>query len=225
VVRATHEAIAFADIGPLAGGYHGLYYLHHVTDAASRQSLLIAPGMWLMLHARPQPTAAQRVVRLAILGEGHTILADGTAATTSGPAQIDAVSPMPVDLASARPITDERTSVPLSDALPEGVSADVLSDVNAILRPQIADQRVQCTTTITIANHAGIEERLRGMPFTLSNPESLGLQCSFWLQMLADPARRGHELLRLQYSQTILIQRDGIGWPHISLATLLKQER
>ncbi len=188
-VKRTHEGIAFADIGALAGMYRGVYYLHHITERASRETLLIGPGMWLILHARPEAAKETNVARLATLGEGHAVLADGTSVTTPGGPQIDPASPTPIDLTSARPLAGERAHVGRGEGMPAGAPADVLSDVNTVLRRQIEDQRVLSTTTMTIANRPGIEQRLQGMPFSARNPESLGLQASFWVETLADPRR------------------------------------
>jgi hypothetical protein len=42
----------------------------------------------------------------------------------------------------------------------------------------------------------------------------------FWIEEFVDA--HGHTKLQLQYSQRVLLNFNGLSWPHISVATLLK---
>jgi hypothetical protein len=43
----------------------------------------------------------------------------------------------------------------------------------------------------------------------------------FWIETVQRPD--GSQFLQLQYTQTVLLVFDGIVWPHISVATLIKR--
>ena len=45
----------------------------------------------------------------------------------------------------------------------------------------------------------------------------------FWMETVRDA--NGYARRQLQYSQTVLLNFNGLSWPHVSLATLVKQQR
>jgi hypothetical protein len=229
-VTVTHEAIAFAEIGPLAtrqpqegpGGLLGLYYAHQASDAASRTPLFIEPGIWLTMAGRPDASAETSVVRLATLPDGHTVVACGSCATVHEAPQIPAASPAPIDLATGRSLPLEGNLAPDAAEKSAELIPGAIEDPNTLLRSRTEGQRIASTTILTIAGGPGTEQQLGDIPFTVKNPDSLSLQATFWIERVADAAGPGGEVMQLQYSQTILISGDGIGWPSISVATLVK---
>jgi len=53
---------------------------------------------------------------------------------------------------------------------------------------------------------------------TRPNADAAHVVATFWLQTLAGDT----EPKRLRYSQTVLLNFNGLGWPHITVATLTK---
>jgi len=43
----------------------------------------------------------------------------------------------------------------------------------------------------------------------------------FWIETVTPPDGE-HEFLQLQYTQTVLLNFNGLSWPHVSVATLRK---
>ena len=59
------------------------------------------------------------------------------------------------------------------------------------------------------------------MPFDVHNANATRLDATFWIETVEQPD--GSEFFQLQYTQTVILDFDGIDWPHISVATLTKQ--
>jgi hypothetical protein len=59
------------------------------------------------------------------------------------------------------------------------------------------------------------------IPFVVKNANAVTLEAIFWIETVQQPD--GSTFLQLQYTQTINLQFLGINWPHITVATLVKQ--
>jgi hypothetical protein len=101
----------------------------------------------------------------------------------------------------------------------------MVNNPNSILRSAIAAQRIQATTTLHVSTSDGSlpgggtanTAFLRG---AAQGPNAVAARAAatFWLETLrGDPGPR-----QLQYSQTVLLNFNGLSWPHITVATLHK---
>ena len=222
-VTITREAIAFAEVRGLGertrhspGGFSGVYYAHHRTDTASGSPLPTESGMWL--------TASDaNVLRLATLAGEHPVLATGTWATLPGAPEIPGADLAPIDLATGRALPAQTSRAPGETEQHGGAGADTPTDPNAALRERASGQSIATTTTLTADGEPGLAERLRDIPFNVRNPDSLHLSASYWIETVLDHTRATGEFRQLQYSQTVTLCIDGIGWPCVSAATLIKQ--
>lgn len=230
-VRRTHEAIAFAAVGPpdgesapdaSAASTNRVQYVHETSDAQSGQALGVQTGMWLTLTRQPDVDTEAGIARLATLRDGQTLLATGTVATIDGPPEIPSARPAAVDLATGVPLAD-RAGTWSAEERESGLIVDEADDPNAVLRSRIRAQRVMLTTLLTVEAAAGLDRDLRELPFAVRNPDSLSLRETLWIERIAQTARREMVVLQLQYSQRILLGRDGIGWPSVSLGTLRRK--
>jgi hypothetical protein len=229
-VRATREAIAFADLGQLdtpadqerSGALRSVYYAHRATDASTRTPVFVEPGIWLATASSTEALAEGSVTRLAMLADG-AVVARGSWTSVDGAPRIPIASAAPVDLANGRPVPLEAALAPGGAAEPLELPPGALADPNALLRSRIDTQRVLSTTILTVTARPGTEPRLEEIPFAVRNPATLSLHATFWIERVADAAATQGELAQLQYSQTVLRSAAGIGWPSISVATLVKQ--
>ena len=48
------------------------------------------------------------------------------------------------------------------------------------------------------------------------------MTATFWIEKVKKPHTNGH-FLQLQYSQIVMLDFNGLRWPHVSVATLRKQ--
>ena len=122
------------------------------------------------------------------------------------------------------------TSVP-------GLTQDILSNPNLLLKNAIVGQNIITTTVLIVASdptllpspggplpaHAaaggGINiDFLSGGVSTGSNANVLSTTATFWIGTVQNAD--GTQFLQLQYTQRVLLVFNGLVWPHVSVATL-----
>ena len=72
---------------------------------------------------------------------------------------------------------------------------------------------------------AALTGAISNIPFVQLNANASRLDAIFWIETISDTDERGKPVTiqQLQYTQTVMLQFNGIDWPHISVATLVKQ--
>ncbi|MCO8274291.1 hypothetical protein M1L60_27190 [Actinoplanes sp. TRM 88003] len=102
--------------------------------------------------------------------------------------------------------------------------------MNEILRFANMGANIVRTTTLTVDSTVKSGGVLN-LPFSTREAESVSMKSTFWIQELAEKDKAGKPLMRLQYSQVVMLnffspREDGLperaAWPHISIATLSK---
>jgi len=58
--------------------------------------------------------------------------------------------------------------------------------------------------------------------FLTENASANHVTATFWIEKVKKPHTNGH-FLQLQYSQVVMLDFNGLRWPHVSVATLRKQ--
>jgi hypothetical protein len=109
---------------------------------------------------------------------------------------------------------------PLADPIP------ALNDVTAVLRAQIQGQNIIETDVIVISTGPPSTEPDGGggivnIPFVVKNANASQMDAIFWIEKITRPDydQRNAEFLQLQYVQRVILDFDGIHWPHVSVAT------
>jgi hypothetical protein len=155
---------------------------------------------------------------------------------------IDEIDPLPFTLdASNNRVNDPNpgyiapyTNPDLSNLGAEITPAVVLNP-NRLLTDLIANQKILATTVLRVdANPiANINGPLPGptpplplggitnIPFVNANAKATTMSAIFWIEKVQDST--GNIFMQLQYTQTVILDFIGIKWPHISVATLVKQ--
>jgi len=208
----------------------GLNYLQQIADANTSRNQHFEPGVWVTVPATSDPQEPRTVARLASIPHGTTILLQGTAHTSAGAPTIPNISIKPFPLGQpTNPINFPEqdlgtpTQFRTSGAGLTGITQQMVNNPNTVLRA--APPQITSTTTLQVASHdaslpgggtANIAF-LKGAAH--SNANAAHVTATFWLETLqADTEPR-----RLQYSQLVLLNFNGISWPHITVATLQKQ--
>ncbi len=238
-INVTSEQLEFSPISgsiPNRGllqpdiNMFGLTYLQQISDANLKAGLHIEPGLWLAIPQTSYPAEAPTVARLASIPHGTTIVAQGTASTKAGPPTIPGTSIQPFTTGQPLSLFDfpeETLSTPSSfrtaGAGLTGVTQEMVSNPNSILQAAIAGQHIAETTTLHVntndtpvlgggtANTAFLKGGPQG-----PNAVSASVNATFWLETLAGTPT----VLQLQYAQTVLLNFNGLSWPHITIATL-----
>lgn len=199
----------------------GLTYIQRVSDGVTNEALHIEPGIWVNVPATSvQPVQGQTVVRMATIPHGNSMLAQSTNILTvpSGPliADIDARPTGPAVIPDSAYLAPFNSPQP---PLPPGLQPSWIINPNLALKSAILGQTITSTIVIVISTNpvGGIVN----IPFVTSNANATQMDAIFWIETVTQPD--GSSFMQLQYTQTVILNFLGINWPHISVATLVKQ--
>jgi hypothetical protein len=175
------------------------------------------------------------LVRAASIPHGTTLLAQG-ASTNQLPPVIPSVNTTPFFIAS-----DALNAFPESNLsvasefrttpLPQGVTQEIVDNPNVLLsdaNTEAAAQGFEIVEAIQIQVSAvGVTPggqaalgAIGNIPFLFPNADVANVTATFWLERVSNPS--GASFLQLQYSQTVLLNFNGLSWPHVTVGTLVK---
>ncbi|NEP83604.1 MAG: hypothetical protein F6K39_39030 [Okeania sp. SIO3B3] len=222
------ETLTFTPIGapvpnrgfPFNTFVEGLHYQQVVSDANTFQPLHIENGMWLLLDKEKKI-----VSRLSSIPHGNTLLAIGDSSDVEGNFQIPEIDGLPI---FEKPnFATKLYNTPYFIA--EGVPPFDPSNPNKILQDIIDKQKLLKTVVLEVSTED--EGGISNIPFIEKNADVTSFESTFWIEEVEDKA--GNNFLQLQYSQTTDLDfiRDFtsedpdklIVWPHIDIATMVKQ--
>jgi hypothetical protein len=249
-LNLTSETIEFNGVGgpvPNRGlnepdiAIFAIRYLQQIHDAnfpipQGGGGLHVEPGFWLSIPATPETAGARSLVRAASIPHGTTILAQG-AAVSQLPPVIPAVSTVPFQTGGGQqfPFPTEsvltNTSNFRTTPLPAGITQGLVDNPNVLLTDEnqaAANQGFQIVESVEITVSAsGVTAggqaalgAIGNIPFLLPNADVADVSATFWLQRVKNSA--GASFLQLQYSQSVLLNFNGLSWPHITVGTLVK---
>ncbi|WP_213805258.1 heme-binding protein [Granulicella sp. dw_53] len=252
-INSTIEDLQFTIIGggiPNRGSeqgdinVHGLHYLQKVADGLTHGALHIETGVWIHVPETTDPKDPPTVVRQSTIPHGNSLLAQSTfLKEVDGGPVIDAVDTFPftdatipgLNTPAQDIITDPAYVGPyLNSALPEtglpaGLNAQAtIRNPSLALLASIKDQNITHTTVIQISTTAAQGSTgILNIPFVVRNANALQMDAIFWIETVQPTD--GAPFLQLQYVQRVILDfppKPGapiIHWPHISVATLVKQ--
>lgn len=230
----TEETLEFHSVGapiPNRGSaqddifFHGVHYFQQISDAQTHGGLHLETGMWLDVPATTAPQAPESIVRLASIPHGDALLAQGQPLSVDSGPKIDVADSTPITHDTGKPVTDADYLAPFRNTpLPEGIPAGAIANPNVVLTEAIKDQKITQTVVLPISTTTqlgGSAGGIQNIPFVVGNANATSMTAVFWIEKVAHPELG--EFVQLQYTQTILLNFLGIDWPHINVATLVKQ--
>jgi hypothetical protein len=210
----------------------GVTYMQQISEENNGPVLHIEPGIWASVPATSNPNLPATVLRMASIPHGTTILAQGEPQTFAGPPvpPNNNITPFTInDPTSLVTFPETNLSTPTQFRhASASVTQQMVDNPNSVLQGDLRttgpnmQQRValRITTTHTPIPAGGIAD----MAFlrSASNPpggnaNAVQVDATFWIQTLADSS------LQLQYTQRVLLNFNGLSWPHVTVATLKKQ--
>jgi len=224
---------------------NGLSYLQRVSDLTTLQAMHIEPGFWLL--AQPTTVLPQQpgftIARLGTVPHGDSLLAQGAAISVQGGPIIRDVNSLPSKGGTVlgRPYTTPFLNPPL----PENFRLPFVQNPNLALKEAILGQNIIRTVVLiistssvnvttpmpadpkdpnppgTVINIPSPSGGIVNLPFVVQNANATQLDAIFWIETVQQPD--GSTFLQLQYTQTVNLNFLDIDWPHISVATLVKQ--
>jgi hypothetical protein len=242
-LNGTQETLEFTAIGgdiPNRGDLeptallHAVHYLQSVTDCATNTAIHKEPGLWVHVPKTVE-NPSETYVRQATIPHGDSLLAQSTFFTTvaTGPT-INTVNSFPFPLADpiqglnadpAHPLGPPYINPYLQDSLPTEclppglVAATTIKDPTEVLRADIKGQTITATDVIVISTApvGGIVN----IPFVVKNANAVQMDAIFWIETVKHTS--GKLFFQLQYVQRVILDFENIHWPHISVATLIKE--
>jgi hypothetical protein len=221
-----------------------LTYLQQVQDAnvlgpnGKPAGIHIEPGIWINIPSTTNPLDPDTVARLANIPHGTSLVAQGTvfpainhappfAAVSITPFVIGnpgSLIPFPAETNLSNPST---LRTPAAD-IPH-VTQQMVDNPNVFLSQSPHLSAVTSTTTLRISTQplnpptsGGGSSNIAFLQGAAGGPNALAAQMEaiFWIETFQE---HGHTRHQLQYSQLVLLNFNGLSWPHVSVATLRKQ--
>jgi hypothetical protein len=246
MLNTTVEVLEFEPIGaqvpnrgsfsgvPKPSGQHdidiyGLRYLQRVADGKNHQPLHVEPGFWLNVPATQWPELAASVVRQGVIPHGNSLLALGNHTESEEKPSIPSISSFPTKHDGtdfADPSYLNQFKYPSG-----GFDKDLVENPNLALEKAIEGQTIIKTVTLEVSaknpkesneDSEGMNGRIANIPFIVKNANVTRFDAVFWIETVQNPDNKS-AFLQLQYTQTAILDFLKIDWPHISVATLIKQ--
>jgi hypothetical protein len=243
-LNLTDETLQFEDIPgavPNRGllqediDLFGMTYLQQVQDHNTGEGIHVETGIWLHVPATTQPQDASTVVRMGSIPHGTTIEAQGIADSTTGAPTIDPVDITPFLIGQPKeriPFPESNLAVPSEFRTPPsqltGITQEMVDNPNVVLSTALQGQTVVRTITLRVSSRVGVVAApssgggVANIAFLTGNPKpnarSAQVDAVFWIEVVTDAS--GETFEQLQYTQTVLLDFNGLSWPHVSVATL-----
>lgn len=224
---------------------HGIRYLQQIQDAHALGShgqhfpgIHIENGMWLTVPLDNTANPPKTIARLGSIPHGTSILAQGSSLPIlhgAPPFAVADITPFvignPGNLIHFPESTLANPSqfrTPAADI--PNVTQAMVDNPNTVLANAIAGLHITSTSTLKISTVPPNPPPTGGGTSNISflqgaaagpNAQSIQIDATFWVETVINPD--GSKKLLLQYSQQVLLNFNGLSWPHISVATLEKQ--
>jgi hypothetical protein len=219
-LNLTEETLQFEEIpGPIPNrgllqdkiDMFGLWYLQKIEDQILKATgqpagLHIEPGIWATVPSTQHPNVGATVVRMASIPHGTTVNAQGTATSIATAPEITDISITPFF------ISNPAKTQPFDES-------DLLKS-SAFRTPVVLNVSSSSSNPVPgggVANTAF----LQGSSDEGPNAKAALVTATFWIETI-EGAAGGPDVQQLQYTQTVLLNFNGLSWPHVSVATLQK---
>jgi len=251
-LNLTEETLRFEEIpGPIPNrgllqpdiNMFGLWYLQTIADANIKDNgkpagLHLEPGIWAAVPQTEHPQEEPTVVRMASIPHGTTVIAQGVASTSREGPHITDINITPFVIGNpAKPVAfpESNLSIPSEfRTLPEGlvgIDQAFVDNPNVVLKRALQGTAIKNTVALTVSSDAGTPvfggglantAFLQGSPNEGPNARAALVTATFWIETTEGPVADGPDFHQLQYTQTVLLNFNGLSWPHITVATLLR---
>lgn len=211
----------------------GLRYLQQISDAniePPNNGLHVEPGIWLNVPPTSNPAVSTSIARLASIPHGTTVLAQGLASEANGGPSIPAINLNPFTIgnpAGASPFPEQNlttnTNFRTSGPGLTGITQAMVDNPNSVLEQALQGHTIVSTVTLQVSStdlpvEGGGTTNTAFLVGGASGPNANAalVTSTFWLETV----QGSPNFQQLQYSQTVLLNFNGLSWPHVSVATL-----
>jgi hypothetical protein len=227
----------------------GLTYMQQISESSTGAGLHIEPGIWASVPHTTDPNVPASVVRMASIPHGTVILAQGVASVhDGGPQKIPDTNILPFGIGGPRPKNSDfnaiaQTFTELDLAKPTnfrfvapGVTQAIVKNPNSVLQKALQTSLQGTTMKRRTFLHVSSRHQLikagGGTANTAflaasggppgGNAKATQVEATFWIETIAGTG--GHpDKHQLHYTQLVMLDFNGLSWPHITVGTLVKQ--
>jgi hypothetical protein len=228
----------------------GVTYLQQINEANDpTNGLHIEPGIWANVPQTSDPAEPPTVVRMASIPHGTVILAQGVwQVIAGGPQHIPDNNILPFFFHQPPPANSAFHQVALTFSeldlsiptpfrqLPAGVTQDMVKNPNSVLQ-QALQSSLHGTTmkSRTFLHISTTNSPIQGGGGTANtaflaashnpphgNARTAHVDATFWIETIAGTGG-SPDIHQLQYTQLVMLDFNGIHWPHVTVGTLRKQ--
>jgi hypothetical protein len=217
----------------------GVHYLQQISDRTLDAGIHLEPGIWATVPRTTAPEEPPTVVRMASIPHGTAILAQGEASVIAGPPIIKDSDIIPFSIGDP---STKGTFHQAEQTFPElklskqtdfrqpsdagtvpGISQAMVKNPNLVLQDAIAGQEIVNTVVLRVraTNHKPRSIGTTNTFFLTENAAADLVTATFWIETVKKP--QGGHFLQLQYTQAVMLDFNGLSWPHVSVATLRKR--
>jgi hypothetical protein len=228
----------------------GVTYMQQINEANEpAKGLHIEPGIWANVPQTSDPIEPPTVVRMASIPHGTVVLAQGVSQVLAGgPQHIPDNNILPFFFGQQPPANSDFHNVALT--FPEldlsiptqfrfaspGVTQDMVKNPNSVLQ-QALQSALQGTNMKgrTFLQVSTTNDPIKGGGGTANtaflasshnpsggNARTAQVDATFWIETIAGTGGNP-DVHQLQYTQTVMLDFNGIHWPHVTVGTLRKQ--
>ncbi|CAN5513096.1 hypothetical protein BH11PSE4_BH11PSE4_07440 [soil metagenome] len=215
----------------------GVRYLQSISDFNNGAGLHIEPGIWATVPKTSDPSVPPTVVRMASIPHGTTVLAQGVALPDVGAPKIDPVDITPFLIGNPGKkfkFPESDLSIPTQFRSPPGdivnITQTMVDNPNSVLETALVGQTVKHTVILQVSSNPSTPvigggssntAFLQGAPGHGPNAFATDISSTFWIETIEGAAGQP-DFQQLQYTQMVLLNFNGLSWPHVTVGTLLK---
>jgi hypothetical protein len=240
-----NRGLAMADIDMF-----GVTYLQQINEAGDpTKGLHIEPGIWANVPHTSDPAEPPTVVRMASIPHGTVLLAQGVwQEIPGGPQHIPDNNILPFFFHDPPPPNNALHNVAVNfpeldlsiptqfRSNPQGVDQATVANPNRVieqaLQSSLQNTNMKHRTFLNISTQDTIVKGGGGTANTAflalshnppqGNARAAHVEATFWIETIAGTGGNP-DILQLQYTQLVMLDFNGIHWPHVTVGTLIKQ--
>lgn len=227
----------------------GVTYLQQINQASQPSNgLHIEPGIWATVPQTSNPAEPATVVRMASIPHGTVINAQGVGHVVAGGPQVipdnnilpfffNQPAPANTDFNQvALTFPELDLSIPTTFRFDPGVTQDIVKNPNKVIQEALQSSLAGTTMkSRTFLNVSTTNSIIRGGGGTRNtafltaahtpgagNANAGSVQATVWIETIAGKGGNP-DVHQLQYTQLVMLDFNGIHWPHVTVGTLVKQ--
>jgi nucleoid-associated protein YgaU len=221
----------------------GLWYLQTIADANIKDDngqpagLHLEPGIWATVPKTEHPQEPPTVVRMASIPHGTTVLAQGLASKSTQQPDIADINITPFLIGNPAKLIsfpESTLATPSEFRTPAAglinIDQAIVDNPNLVLKRALDGTVIENTVVLVVSSDTtpvlggGVANTafLQGNPTEGPNAQAALVTATFWIETLKGPVAGGPDFHQLQYTQRVLLNFNGLSWPHITVATLLQ---